>query len=224
MKSLGINITKMNVLYYLLGFFTLGLGVNMMLASTLGNGAWDTVTINMRSFFNMNIGWEWVTIGMVSWLVSIIIFIIVMSYRRQPRLFFMLVPIVLVGLFIDFWDILIFQGRIAEVLWLQLIFYIIGTFILPLGLTLIVKSSFPAFVFDELMLMFVDITKAKKITYVRLVIEVVGISIGTVFGFLAFWHVNQTLGVVNIGSVIFTFTISPIMAMWFKVLKVKRNG
>jgi uncharacterized membrane protein YczE len=207
-------------MFYFGGFLTLGFAVNIMKASTLGNGAWDTVTINIRYFFNNIIGYEWVTMGMISFLVSFIIMAIVISYRKKTIYLLMLLPIFLVALSIDFWNIIIFHDRYAEQLVFQIFFYLIGTAILPLGLALIVRSGFPAFVFDELMLMFVKITKAKKITYVRLTIEIIGIAIGSLFGFLTFYHVDQTFGAVNIGSFILTFTISPIMAFYYKTLKI----
>ena len=111
----------------------------------------------------------------------------------------------------------------AEQLIYQIIFFILGIFVLPFGLSLIVKSGFTAYVFDELMLMFVKITKAKKITYVRLVIEFVGITIGLIFGYFAHYIYDGTFGSVNLGSLILTFTISPIMAVYFKVLKINHN-
>lgn len=214
----------MNLLFYLLGIIVLGFAVNTMKASTLGNGAWDTVTINIRDFLTINQGLSWVTLGMISFSVSMMIMLIVILYRKSLKFLFMLIPIFLVALSIDFWNIVVFQEREAIAFGFQLAFYIIGSLLLPLGLTLIVKSSFPAFVFDELMLMFMNILKAKRITYVRLMIEFLGISIGLVFGFLTYYHINGTFGAVDIGSFILTFTLSPIMAFYFKILKVKRTN
>jgi uncharacterized membrane protein YczE len=102
-----------------------------------------------------------------------------------------------------------------------LIFYIIGIFTLPLGLSLVVKSSFPAFVFDEWMLMMVKVFKAKRITYVRLSIEILGILIGGVFGYLVYYHIDGSFGAVNIGSFIISVTLSPLMALYFRFLKIK---
>ncbi len=221
LKNFIIN-NKTNILFYLIGFIVLGFAVNIMKASTLGNGAWDTVTINVRDYLNMNLNLEWVTLGMISFSVSITLMIIVFIYRKNIKFFLMLVPIFLVALSIDFWNIVIFQEWEATKLGLQISLYVIGTLLLPLGLTLIVKSSFPAFVFDELMLMLVKIFKAKKITYVRLGIELLGISIGALFGFLTYYHLNGTFGAVDIGSFILTFTLSPIMAFYYRLLKVRR--
>ncbi|MCK5732135.1 MAG: hypothetical protein KAH13_03890 [Tenericutes bacterium] len=222
LKSFIIK-NKINILFYLLGFIVLGFAVNIMKASTLGNGAWDTVTINIRDYLNLNLNLEWVTLGMISLAVSITLMTIVFAYRKNIKFLLMIVPIFLVASSIDFWNIVVFQEWEATKIGIQIVLYIIGTLLLPLGLTLIVKSSFPAFVFDELMLMFVKIFKAKKITYVRLGIEFIGLSIGAIFGFLTYYHLNGTFGAVDIGSFILTFTISPIMAFYYKALKVQRT-
>lgn len=214
---------KKNLLFYFLGLITLGFGVNIMKASDLGAGAWDTVTINIRSFMQLNLNQDWVSLGMVSFTISFILMIIVMLYRKEAKFLWMIVPILLVSVMIDFWNIILFHDRLASSLYFQVPFYIAGSLLLPLGLAFVVKSGFPAFVFDELMLMFVKIFHAKKITFVRIVIEFTGILIGTIFGFLSMYPINGGLGAVNYGSVLFAFTLSPIMTVYYKIFKIKRD-
>ncbi|MCF7923707.1 MAG: hypothetical protein K9L64_01220 [Candidatus Izimaplasma sp.] len=214
---------KFNILYYISGFLVLGFAVNIMKASTLGNGAWDTVTINVRDYMNNIVGIPWITMGMVSFTVSLIIMLIILSYRKNLRYLLMLLPMVLVAISIDFWNFVLFYDREAINLSIQITFFIVGMFLLPLGLTLIVKSYFPAFVFDELMLMLVKIFKAKRITYARLSIEIIGISIGGLFGYLTYYHIDGSFGAVNIGSFIFALVLSPIMTFYFYVLKIKKE-
>lgn len=218
-----ISHNKINILLYLLGFFVLGLSVNLLKASTLGTGAWDTVYINTYSLFNKVMGYSWITMGMLSFVMSFTVMIIVISYRKKWSYLFMIIPVFGVSLFIDFWNILVFKDQVASILGYQILFYAIGLLSLPLGLSLIVMSKFTAYVFDELMLMFVKITKAKKITYVRLVIEFIGISIGLVIGYFAHFIYDQTFGAVNLGSLILTFTISPVMAIYYKLFKINHD-
>ncbi len=222
--STYMKVNKINFLFYLMGFIVLGLGVNLLKASNLGTGAWDTVTINWRDYLSINYGISWVTIGMLSFLVSFILMIIVISYRRKPRYLLMLIPILLVAVSIDFWNLIVFKDRQAIEMIYRIILFITGAISLPLGLALVVKSSFPAFVFDELMLMFVDVFHAKKITYVRLGIEFTGIFIGSIFGYLTFYHLDGSLGAVNIGSFLLAFTLAPIMSFYYRVFKIKKSN
>lgn len=210
-----------NIIYYLSGIICLGFAVNIVKASTLGSGAWDTVTINIRDFFNINLGVDWITLGMVSFSVSLIIMMIVLIYRKKIKYLLMILPIFLVALSIDFWNLIVFRDYESNVFIIRLIFYIIGILTLPLGLSLVVKSSFPAFVFDEWMLMMVKVLKAKRITYVRLSIEILGILVGMVFGYLVYYHLDGSLGAVNIGSLIISVALSPLMALYFRFLKIK---
>lgn len=210
-----------NIIYYLSGIICLGFAVNIVKASTLGSGAWDTVTINIRDFFNINLGVDWITLGMVSFSVSLIIMMIVLIYRKKIKYLLMILPIFLVALSIDSWNLIVFKDYESNVFLIRLIFYIIGILTLPLGLSLVVKSSFPAFVFDEWMLMMVKVLKAKRITYVRLSIEVLGILIGVVFGYLVYYNLDGSLGAVNIGSLIISVALSPLMALYFRFLKIK---
>ena len=57
---------KKNIGLYLLGFFVLGLAVNLIKASNLGSGAWDTVYINLYALLNKVMGYTWITMGMLS--------------------------------------------------------------------------------------------------------------------------------------------------------------
>lgn len=234
-KQVILHKTRTRIMYYVLGFIIIGLGVNVMNASNLGVGAWDTVTINLRSFMNIVVGASWITIGMMSFVVSILVMTMVIVYRKDTRYLFMLVPIGLVFISIDFWNLVVFQDRIAGIgfwttsimigsatVW-QYAFFIIGSFILPLGLTLVVKSAFPAFVFDEWMLMFMDIFHTRKITFVRLGIEVFGLAIGTLFGYVTFFRTEGHLGSVNYGSLLFTIFFTSIMGLWFHLLKVQKH-
>ncbi len=219
-----IKNNKINLLLYIGGFIILGLSVNIIKASGLGSGAWDTVTINGRDFLNNNIGITWVTLGMIAFTLYFILMVIVLIYRKKAKYLLMIIPIIMVSVFLDVWNILVFQDRQAIQLVYQIILYIAGALLLPFGLTMIVKSSFPAFVFDEFMLMMVDVFKAKKITFVRLGIEFTGILVGAVLGYLTYYHIDGSLGVVNIGSFILAFSLAPVMTYYYKIFKVKRTN
>lgn len=214
---------KAHLAYYLIGIFLLGFGVNLMKASTLGAGAWDTVTINIRDYLMIVQGNTWVTLGAISFSISLTIMLIVFLYRRKWKFLLMIVPVILVALAIDFWNVFVFLDRAAGKFAFKLLFYLVGTFTLPFGLALIVKSSYPAFVFDEWMLMLVKIFKAKKITFVRLGIEFTGIAIGALFGYLTYYASTGGFGAVNLGSFIFSFMLSPIMATYYKWMKIHRK-
>jgi uncharacterized membrane protein YczE len=98
----------------------------------------------------------------------------------------------------------------------RIIFFIIGVIILPLGLSLILASKFPAFVFDEWTIVIMKIFKTKSITKARLGIEFGGIALGTLLGFLA----GVRFGYVSYGSLLITFLLPPMID--FYVTKLGR--
>jgi uncharacterized membrane protein YczE len=212
MENRIIRFSVRNIISYFVGFFILGFGVVILLRSQLGAGAWDTVTYNLRAFIALT--FPGVTLGMVSFLVSGVIFSVILVYRKRIKYLFMLLPIGLVGLSIDFWDILIFDTYYPNDVALKALFYLIGTITLPLGLSLIVLSDFPAFVFDELTILLMKVFKTNKLGTVRLGIELGGIAIGILFGVLA----GIGLGAVNFGSIVLAIILGPIMAFYIKTI------
>lgn len=202
-----MEFTKKNIFFYFFGFFILGLGVTSMIISNFGAGPWDTVTKNLSELVNL-------TLGTTSVIIAAILMVVILGYTRKWKLIFMLFPIILVGLSLDFWDILVFGEYSPETIFLRILFYIIGVIVIPLGLAFIIASKFPAFVFDELMLMLMTILKTDKLVAIRVGIEILGISLGTLFGFLG----GIGFGAVGVGSVIMAIVLGPILGFFLKIL------
>lgn len=209
MQNRKIEFNVKNISFYLVGFFLLGLGVNFLKRTTIGAGSWDTVTINLNALIPS------LTLGTCSLIVSLTIMAIVLLYRKQIRFLFMVVPLILMALSIDFWDILIF-GSIAPTSFIgNLLWFFAGVIVIPFSLALVITSNFPATVFDEMMIMIMHLFKTERVVYVRLGIELFGIVLGTILGFTA----GVGFGAVGVGSVLLAFVFSPILGIHLKLLK-----
>ena len=207
-----MKFNKRNIFFYFFGFFILGLGVTSMIISDFGAGPWDTVTKNLSVLIGLSL-------GTTSFIIAVILMVIVLGYTRKWKLIFMLIPILLVALSLDFWDIVIFGGYFPSTIFLRTLFYILGVIVIPLGLAFIISSKFPAFVFDELMIMLMTIFKTDKVAAIRVVIEITGITLGTIFGFSA----GVRFGAVGVGSVLMAIVLGPILAFFLKILGGKEN-
>ncbi len=150
-----LEYTFKNISYYFLGFFILGMGVTTLLRSTLGAGAWDNVTYNLSVLLNLSL-------GTTSLVIAVILMVIVIGGTKKWRLLLMIIPIIFVAVAIDLWDIVILRDYKPEI-FMQIVFYIIGAISIPLGLALIITSKFPAFVFDELMIMLLTFLKVLEL-------------------------------------------------------------
>lgn len=212
MQDRKITFNVLNVVSYVLGFFILGFAVVALMRSGLGAGAWDTTTFATRAFINLR--FPNYTLGMASMTINIAVMTIVLLYRRDWKLLFILIPILVVGSAIDFWDIVVFGDYYAEGFWSYVLFFV-GGLMLPLGLSLVMLSNFPAFVFDEWMLMMMDVFKTEKMARVRLGIEVFGITLALVFGYIA----GIGFGQINIGTLVLAFALGPIMQFYVKKLR-----
>lgn len=212
MQDRKITFNLLNVISYILGFLILGFAVVALMRSTLGAGAWDTTTYATRALINLK--FPNYTLGMTSMTINITIMLIVLLYRRDWHLLFILIPILVVGSAIDFWDIVVFGDYYAEGI-MTFVLFIIGGFMLPLGLSLVMLSNFPAFVFDEWMLMMMDVFKTEKLARIRLGIELLGISLALVFGFIA----GIGFGQINIGTLLLAVALGPIMQFYVKKFK-----
>jgi len=211
MQNRKIEFSIKNIAYYLVGFAIIGLGVNLMKRASLGAGAWDTVSINL----NENL--TGLTLGTCSLIISITLMLIVIAYRRKLRFLFMSLPLILVALSIDFWDIIVLGDIMPSAFLMKLVWYVAGIIIIPFALALVITSKFPAFVFDEVMMMVMDIFKTERVVYARLGIEFFGIFLGIVLGYIA----GVGFGAVGLGSIIGIFIFTPLLGFYLKRLGTK---
>ncbi|MGS0971871.1 MAG: YczE/YyaS/YitT family protein [Candidatus Izemoplasmataceae bacterium] len=204
---------KQDVLY-IVGFFFLGLGANLALRSTVGAGPWDTVTYSLRALLENRLGMV-VTLGNASFIINMTVMSIVILYRRKIKYLFMLIPLFLISLSIDFSD-LILLGDYYPTMWLTKgLFFVFGLIAIPFGIAMIIFSKYTAFVFDELMLMFMDIFHTKKMSYIRISNEVFALLLAIFFGVLA----GIGIGQVNIGSFFIALSVGPLIELFSRLLK-----
>lgn len=197
----------LRIFLYVFGVFVLGFGINLLLRSTLGAGAWDTVCNNFSQLIGSSL-------GTASFIINVTVLAFVLIYNKDIKYAVILLPILSLALVIDLWDIVILGNLSIEKVWLQVISYIGGGIILSFGLALIIVSRFPAMVFDELTVTLMRLFKIKKFFTMRIMIELFAIVLATIFGFLA----GIRFGAVNFGSFILAIAIGPIISIHMKWL------
>ena len=205
-------------LLYLLGFLILGLGVNLSIRSNLGAGPWDTVTYSLRALLNKRFALN-VTLGNASFLVNLSVMLVVIFFRRKIKYIFMLVPLFIIALSIDFSGLVLLGDYAPETWYSKGLFFVLALLAIPFGISLIIHSTYTAFVFDELMLLFMDLFKTKKMAWIRISNEVFALILAIVLGLFA----GIGLGQVNIGSILIAITIGPLIAIFTKLLLYIKN-
>ena len=211
----SIKKTLIKIAVYFLGIMTTSLGINLLLRSFLGAGAWDTVTNNLSVLIGSSL-------GTASAIINITILLWIIIYNKSLLYLIVLIPIGGIALSIDFWDILIFGDFETTLLWLRVILFIGGGFVLTLGLAMMISTKYPAMVFDELTLSLMRLFHIKTFLTMRLMIELFAIILASGIGFIA----GIGFGAVNLGSLILAWLIGPMISFhlkWIQLLKGQKE-
>lgn len=198
------------LLFYILGLFTMAFAVVLIIRSDLGNGGWDAFNVNLNLLSKGKI-----TIGTSSMLIGLTFLIIILIYRKDKKYLFSLFPIFVTGFFVDLWDLYILKNFVLTEFYSRFIFFILGVFILPLGLSIMIQTNLSSMVYDEFTFILMDVTKIKSFAITRFIFEVFSIICAIIVGLL---H-NGKLNGVSYGTFVVSFLLGPIIGMWNLLFK-----
>ncbi len=202
------QINLKNTIAYLIGMISIALGVVLMLRSDLGNSSWDSLHYALHMTLP-------ITMGQATIVVAVVVTAIVIIMNKDFKYLLMFIPIFLVGNFIDLFNLVILKDFTVTTLLPQLITFIVGITILPMGGALLIVSTYPAGVFDELMLSISRVLKTSKIVLIRVIMEIsavlLALAIGLIDGF--------GLGKIYYGTIIFAFSVGIFVKYFVKLFE-----
>lgn len=202
-------------MFYILGLFILALAVVLVMRTNFGSGGWDAFNVNFSLLTKGR-----VSEGQSSIMIGLILLLLVLLYRRKGKYLFSLFPIFTTGIFIDLWNKVILKDFVLTNMPLRLIFFIIGVFLLPLGLSIMIQTDLSSMVYDEITYVLIEVTKVDSFSKVRIGFEIFSILMAILVGLL---H-NGKLNEVSIGTFIISFLLGPIIHMWNNILsKLKKT-
>lgn len=222
-----------SILIYTLGILVIGLAVSFLLRADLGVGAWDATSFNfndmitllINNIFNTDV---YITYGTTSFIISIILLLFVILYRGfQKKHYLVFASIFFMSLSIDLWNLLILANFNPTEMVLKVILFVLAIFILPLGLAFLITSKLAASVYDEFTMVAGEILKIKRFSISKIVIEVLGVSLAFIFSVVTYLLQTEgmtysILGHLNIGTVILTLTIGPLIGFYISVMEKKQ--
>jgi uncharacterized protein len=197
-----------NILHYAFGVIFTGLGVNLLLYSTFGAGAWDAVNEHMSIILGITLG----TASLITNL-SILTFIIIMN--KSLKYLITLIPIFMIALSMDFWDLIIFSRFTFSLPFHYVLLFVLGVLLLPFGLSCIIATKFPSMVYDELTFILMKLSKISSFLYVRWFVEGFAIVFAIVLGFIA----GIGFGTIHVGSILIAVIIGPLIHFYLNQLK-----
>lgn len=188
---------KIRVIFYLIGLFFMGLGVTLTIKANLGAGAWDALNVGLSSAIGLTVG-SWVFIIGV-----LLIFINAFITKGKPK-FLAVVTILLIGFFVDFWLLVVFNNMYLDGRFEQVISLLFGIFFIALGVSMYLQTKFPANPIDQLM---ISLHERFSLNFMvaKTIGEVVALCLAFIFQ-----------GPIGLGTIIITFLIGPIIQLFTK--------
>jgi len=202
-----LKMNKKELLFYLLGTLVIALGVVLVIKSNLGTGPWDTVFIVIARRVSF------LTIGQSAIIITGLLTALTSALRKDPWLLLMMVPILMIGNFIDLFDLVIFKDYAPEGA-ARIVPYLFGLMIVPLGGTMLVITRFPAGVFEEATLLIRDLLKLKNIFPARMLLETFPVIVSLSLSWIWF----QDNGAVSFGTLGFIAFTGPFFQFYMKRL------
>lgn len=200
-----MRITVKNVLLYVTGNLIVSIGIYMMILSKIGVGSWDAVFHNTATLLNSKF---WV----FNLAFNSLFLIIVLIYRKSFKSLSILVTIGIQTLFLALLEDIIFKNIVLDNLTIQIFFFTLAILVIPIGLNLIIISSLPKMIYDEMTFVLMDITNIQNFGVVRIGFEVFAVTLAIIIGLIA----QIGLGQVGIGTIIMTFLLGPLIDFYLK--------
>lgn len=200
-----MRVSFKNILLYFLGNLITTFGVNLMLKANVGIGPWDTVFENLKALTNIQF---WV----FNLIFNFIFLTIVIIYRKSFKSLNIILTILVQALFLFVWEGFIFKNYFPDNLIIRTTLFITSLLLIPLGLNLIIISTFPVLIYEELTFVLMDITKINNFGIVRIGFEALGVTIGLLISLLS----SQTIGSIGIGTLVMTFLLGPLINFYLK--------
>ena len=141
--------------------------------------------------------------------------VMVILLNKEIKYIGMTIPIVLVGLLINFFNDQVFVNFVPNSLTIQILTYTLGVTALPFGGSLLIISTFPAGVFDEFMLSMMRLFKTTKLAIIRAIMEMSAVSLAIGLSFTA----GERFGMVNVGTLIFSLTVGIFIKTYLKLFE-----
>lgn len=203
-----VSFTTLHTTIYILGCILIALAVNLVIRSQLGTSSWDTLHVAISITTPL-------TIGMATIVVAGVATAIVMLMNRALKYLLMAIPIIFVGILIDVFNDIVLATFHPEFILIRMLLFIIALLIFPLGGALLLLSTYPAGVLEELMLSLMRFFKTKKLIYVRIALDSFALGLA-LFLTLTF---DRSIGSLQWGTLIFILAIGPLLQQYLIIIR-----
>ncbi|MFC4319910.1 YczE/YyaS/YitT family protein [Litchfieldia salsa] len=197
-------------IFFIIGLFTISLGISLTIKADLGAGAWDALNVGLSNMIGLTVGSWTIIVGIL------LIFLNAYLLRAKPAYLAML-TITLIGFFIDFWLIYMFDAWDPSGYVIQAIILVVGIIALALGISTYLQARFPLSPIDQLM-----IAIRERLNVNLMIAKTIGELTALLLAFIF-------KGPIGIGTIVITFSIGPLIQVFFPILEkflriLSKNG
>lgn len=202
-----------NSILYVIGLLFISMGVALSFRHGYGASSADNLTYILSVVLN-------ITLGTSTFLISTLIIILLILSFKNWKFLFLFVQVIILSPMIDFWDLIVFANLFP--IGIERVIILLGSLLsLPLGCAFLIKSTYPAGVYDELMFFTAHFTKF-KLTVSRMLNELLLVLLALIISL----STGNGYGSVSIGTLAYVFTIGHLikfyLSSWEFIIK-RRN-
>ncbi|WP_100371785.1 YczE/YyaS/YitT family protein [Bacillus sp. FJAT-45037] len=195
-----MSLTVKRGLVYVVGLIILSFGITMTILAGLGAGAWDALNVGLSMVTPFTVG---------NWVIFVGLLLIGLNAllsKSRPEIFSIL-TIVILGFFIDFWLIIVFDNVFLTGLILQFIVLAIGIVLMALGIATYLQAKFAVIPIDRFMFVLQGLFGV-KLMIAKTIAEVSALILAFVVG-----------GPIGLGTILVTFLIGPSIQFFYPKLE-----
>lgn len=209
------KINFLNSILYVIGLLFISMGVALSFRHGFGASSADNLTYILSIVFNM-------TLGTSTFLISTLIIILLIVSFKNWKFLFLFVQVIILSPMIDFWDLIVF-ANLFPVGFERVMILIASLLSLPLGCAFLIKSTYPAGVYDELMFFTAHFTKF-KLTVSRMLNELLLVLLALIISL----STKNGYGSVSIGTLAYVFSIGHLikfyLSTWELITKRRKQN
>lgn len=186
---------RKRILFYVIGLIILAFGISLTIKADIGAGAWDALNVGLSQTIGL-------TVGIWVFLVGfIVLFVNGILLKKMPD-FLSLVTIFIIGMFIDFWLLVVLVNWVPEGFGWKFLVLLCGLIIASAGIAIYLQAAFPLSPLDHLMIA-ISTRFNVRVGVAKTIGELTGLVLAFVF------H-----GPIGVGTILVTLLIGPFI-QWF---------
>lgn len=208
------QITLLNTMKYIFGLAALSFSVVLTFRTTLGASPADTLTVILSDLTGL-------TKGLSAFLITGAIILFLTFYSRKWIFLILFAQILVFSGLIDLWDLVVLANYSPSGI-AVVVPFVISLLLMPLGCAFLIRSTYPAGVYDELMFFTAKVTKL-RLSVARTLNETLLVALALILSLTT----GRGFGAVYFGTFAYALTVGTMIKFYIEsfdtLAKIRRK-